>query len=199
LTSDGLQFIQAWITYGASPGTIWSKLGTAISPRKLAYLHHKQGEAGQTETKELLDALRHWKGRTIVHTFADIAHMQMECCFFVHSRVADLKFASEVLVMDDTFCTNNFGLHLATIIIDDWEARNQLPAEAFLSNRTITSFKSFLIAAREKLSSDVRAVLTYHSHNHLTAISEVFPKASIVFYRAILHTISTKSLKRETP
>jgi hypothetical protein len=64
----------------ALPETIRSKLGTVISLRRLAYMHHKLGDAGQTETQQLLNAGKRWKGWMIVPTFADMAHMQMECC-----------------------------------------------------------------------------------------------------------------------
>jgi hypothetical protein len=46
LTSDELQFIQASIAYGAPSGRIRSKLCTVIPRRKLAYRHHKLGDAG---------------------------------------------------------------------------------------------------------------------------------------------------------
>jgi hypothetical protein len=45
-------------------------------------MHHKLGDAGQTETQQLLNAVKCWKGWMIVSTFADMAHMQMKLCFF---------------------------------------------------------------------------------------------------------------------
>jgi hypothetical protein len=142
-TSDELQSIQASIAYGASSGTIWSKLGTVIPPQQLACVHHELGDAGQTETQQLLNAVKHWKRWMIVPTFADMAHAQMERCRFIHSRVDNLQFTNEVLVMEHTFFADHFGLLLIAIIAEDWEARNQLLAWGFLSDRTSDSFKSF--------------------------------------------------------
>jgi hypothetical protein len=62
----------------------------------------------------------------------------MERCFFIHLRVAN-----EVLIMDDPFCTRHFSLPLVAIIIEDWEARNQLLAWVFLFDRTTVSLRPF--------------------------------------------------------
>jgi hypothetical protein len=85
--------------------------------------------------------------------------------------------------MDDTLCTNHFGLPLVTIIVEDWEGRNQPLVLGFLSDGTTDSFKSFLLAVREKLLIEVRAVITDRSQSQINAIAEVFPNASIVFCR----------------
>jgi hypothetical protein len=85
-------------------------------------------------------------GHRVVPTFADMAHMQMERCCFIDSRVANLQFANEVLAMGDTFCANHFGLPLVAILVEDWKGRNLLLAWGFLSDRTNDSFKFFLLA-----------------------------------------------------
>jgi hypothetical protein len=119
LVSDQQQFIHALVIDGASPGTIRSKLGTVTALRKVTYLHHKLGDADQTETQEPLDPIKHWKGWMIVFIFADIADMRMERYCFVHSRVTNRQFANEVLYMDDTFSINYCGRLLLTTSVGD--------------------------------------------------------------------------------
>jgi hypothetical protein len=57
-----------------------------------------------------------------VPIFTDIAHLQRECCFFIHSPLGSLQFPDEILVMDDTFSASHFELPLVAIIVEDWEA-----------------------------------------------------------------------------
>jgi hypothetical protein len=128
LTIDKLRFIAASITCGASPGTIQYKLGTVTSPVKLAYLYPKVAGAGQTKRQHILNAVQHWKSWIILPDFADTGCAQMERYFLIHLRVANGQFASEVLIMDHSFCASHLNLPGVSIIVEDRQAPNQLLA-----------------------------------------------------------------------
>jgi hypothetical protein len=77
-------------------------------------------------------------GRTMTMEGSDDRDDICWCCTyakrtlpFTHSRVPNLQFANEVLVLDDTFSTNHFGFPFVATIVEDENTGNQLRAWIF--------------------------------------------------------------------
>jgi hypothetical protein len=75
--------------------------------------------------------------------------------------VQDTQAAMGVLVMDDTACTNHFGLPLFLVVGINEHGRNQIIASAFLFNRTSDQFKEFLKWVQERLRPDTHKMSSF--------------------------------------
>jgi ubiquitin C-terminal hydrolase len=113
-------------------------------------------------------------------------------CYFFHTVFAGTDFVGQTLIMDDTSCTNHFGLPLVIIATSDEHNLTQIIAYALTLDRTQISFGDFLRWVRKRLSQQgtvpakIVIPLAFVVDRHLgqlAALKEVFPESRIVFCR----------------
>jgi hypothetical protein len=100
--------------------------------------------------------------------------------YMFHKRLANTAACREVLIMDDTACSNHFGLPLFVVLGVDEHDRKQVVAFAYLFDRTADTFEQFLKWLKLRLGGDEnptltpRAIVTDRHEGQHKAISTVF-------------------------
>jgi hypothetical protein len=132
------------------------------------------------EVQLLLDAIKHWDDFSY-QPLTDEMTKRFGGCYFFHKVLANTTACTDVLAMDDTACTNHFGLPLFVVIGSDEHGRNQVIAFAFLVDRSAERFAHFLNWLAPQLGGVPRAIVVDRHEGQAKAIREVFPTTQLVF------------------
>ena len=117
---------------------------------------------------------------------------KLESIYIVHDRVAENDYVNDIIIVDDTSCTNYYGLPLVALIAIDENNRNQLLSFALISSREQTSFANYFVKVKEKIG-DIRLFVTDRNLSQINAIKEVWPNAFIIYcHRHIAKNILDK-------
>lgn len=76
---------------------------------------------------------------------------KLESIYITHDRVAENDYTNDIINVDDTSCTNYYGLPLVALIFIDDNNRNQLLSFALISSREQISFENYFIKVKEKI------------------------------------------------
>jgi hypothetical protein len=147
LTPDQITIIHDMAANGAAAGVIRARLGAAIQPDKLYNEMRKARSTIPSEVDELMQELKNWTGWEIQTNWngqPNQAEGSLAEMFCVHRRIAGFPFSQQVVIMDDTFCTNHFNIPVVAVIIPDCDLRNQLLGFGYLFDRSQESFEHFL-------------------------------------------------------
>jgi hypothetical protein len=110
--------------------------------------------------------------------------------------------SQETLLMDDTSCTNCYGLPLPVVLAIDEKLISQLVAFAFLRDRTTESFSHFLTWMRDHVVNREidpghpvpRAIVVDRHDGQYAAIQGVFPRFRVIFCAEHLATNIQRAL-----
>ena len=64
-------------------------------------------------------------------------------CHMLHNRVCKKSYSNDVCIVDDTSCTNYYGLPILVMIVEDENGKNQLLAFSIIENRQEYVFEQF--------------------------------------------------------
>jgi hypothetical protein len=132
------------------------------------------------EVDELIHTIENWDDFTTQPLY-DTSAGRCGGCYFFHKVLAGTTACTGVLVMDDTACTNHFGLPLVVIIGLDEHGRNQVVAFAFLFDRCTERFEHFLSWLRPQLGGVPRAFVVDRHEGQSNAIQSIFPESQLVY------------------
>jgi hypothetical protein len=182
ITMDECKFIQQCAIFGGSPGFIRGTLGIPIQPHKLFYERNK-ADSNQIidEIQELEKCLRSWDGWKIEIT-KNPDSSQIMFIFFLHTRIIRYFFASQILIIDDTFCTNNFQLPIEAIVTPDYNQKNQLLAFAYIPDRCQASYEKFMQFLKYHIQVPY-CFVSDRSFAQIGAIQTIFPTSLILYCR----------------
>jgi hypothetical protein len=187
LTHAQRDAVMECVNHNMSSAQIHQKFDFLISPALLADLQRnakaklRSGEAA--ELKQFLDGRTDvdfkWRMDKVTGTFVG--------CYMLFKPAQGTQAATGVLVMDDTACTNHFGLPLFLIVGINEHGRNQIIAWAFLFDRTAQEFAKFLKWAKKRLAGagqpirSPTAIIVDRHEGQFSAIRQVFPDAQVCF------------------
>ena len=97
-----------------------------------------------------------------------------------HIAVITKIYSHDVIIIDDTSCTNFYFKPLVTMIAADENGSNQIVSFAVTERRTIESFVSYFTKLKEHIG-DVGVFLTDRNAAQIAALRQVWPEAKIMY------------------
>lgn len=134
--------------------------------------------ARRDEMKRLIDEMKSWKDWTNVVRVDE--KNQFNGCYVFHDSIMGTPYASDVCILDDTSCTNYYGLPLLVLLSEDENARSQVLAYALMMSRVKACFVDFF----EELSRRIGAIRVFVSDRNKTqidALKQVFQDCAIIY------------------
>ena len=110
----------------------------------------------------------------------EVTDNKIQSLFAFNKLVCSQSYCRDLCVIDDTACTNHYGLPLFTVIVEDQNARSQLAAFAVTRDRTKDSIMSFLSRLKEH-TGDIRLFVMDRNKTQASAVQETFPQCSILY------------------
>lgn len=101
-------------------------------------------------------------------------------CYVHHKPVCHTDYAKDLCVIDDTSCTNRYGLPLLVMIAEDENARNQIISFSFLASRTQQNFINYFNSVKEEIG-DIRLFVCDRNQTQINAIKIVWPNSLIIY------------------
>ena len=102
---------------------------------------------------------------------------KFRCSYSFNIAVMDTNYSTDVCILDDTMCTNFYGLPLEVIIVEDENGKNQLLTFALMENKCKPSFIQYFKNLRS-LIGPIRVFVTDHNQTQISALEEVFPESN---------------------
>jgi hypothetical protein len=179
---DERRLVQDLTALGLSSGQIMLRTGLMPGPQPMYNARRgilEEMRSGQPD--KLRDAMKKWP-ELETQLFHD-KEKKFVGAYCFHKVFADSHVCRGTLIMDDTACTNMFGLPLILIVGNDEYNFTQIIAFAFTLNRTAISFEHFLGWVKEQLPVAPKAFVVDRHLGQLAALKTVFPESRIVFCR----------------
>lgn len=134
--------------------------------------------ARRDEMKRLLEEMKLWKDWTnVIRVDED---NEFNGCYVFHESIIGTSYATDVCILDDTSCTNHYGLPLLVLLSEDENARSQVLAYAVMMSRVKACFIDFF----RELSQRIGAICVFVSDRNKTqvdALRHVFPDCAIIY------------------
>lgn len=169
--------------HGASPGFVRSKFNLSISPQQLYNIARKEIlQRYDNEIQKLHDAAESWN-----NDFYVIFHENDKVfggITLINRRIASTTFASDIVVIDDTMCTNKYKFPVVPCFCIDDNNQGQLLAIGIIIGKTIEDFCQILEDVKSYVL--IRVFICDRLESQKSAIERVFPEAIIVFCRVHL-------------
>ena len=101
-------------------------------------------------------------------------------CYCVHCPILQSKYSKDIVLLDDTSCTNFYGKPLLAFIVEDENGKEQLLSFSIMENRCKSSFISFFVHIK-KLIGDIRVFITDRNFSQIESLEIVWPNAHIIY------------------
>ena len=101
-------------------------------------------------------------------------------CYIHHIPICSSYYAKDICIVDDTSCTNYYGLPLLVMISDDENGRNQVLSFSFMENRTQQTFTNYFLSVKE-IVGEIRLFVCDRNQTQINAIKAVWPNALIIY------------------
>jgi hypothetical protein len=168
-------------------GQIRIHMGLAVSAEVLYDARRRQlRKFWQDQAEKLLQEVQNWDDMKV--EFKSDEQERMRAVYFFHKVFKGKEICRQVLILDDTSCTNRFGLPLLVILGVDEHDLCQLIGFAFLRDRTTEQFAEFLVWFRDFLgpSNPTKppvplAFLSDRGGGQLAGLEQVFIRSIIVW------------------
>lgn len=135
-------------------------------------------QAKSQEMEKLLQEMRTWKNwENIIRVGED---RKFDGCYLFHIPVCHACYSKDICILDDTSCTNHFGLPLLVMASEDENARTQVMAYAILTSRTKSEFVDFFQEVRLRVG-DIRLFVSDRNKTQISALQDVFPDCLIIY------------------
>ena len=149
-----------------------------------------------SERKKVLDAirendiplmesefLRHPNWNSKIYTIrSQSQNYQFLCSYSYHMPIMRSNYSNDVIIIDDTSCTNHYYLPLVALIVEDQNGKNQLLSFALINNRTKESFIHYFEQIAIHIP-EVNAFVTDRNIAQIEALKTVWPNANIIYCR----------------
>ena len=134
-------------------------------------------ELKDSEIPDMIAELDKWPGwEHVVNEDGGI----LQSLYAFNKAVMQQAYAQDVCIIDDTACTNNYGLPVLAAIVEDENARSQLLSFCFMRDRTKPSFVQFLSQLRERVKT-IRVFVMDRNKTQSQAVLEVFGESHIIY------------------
>jgi hypothetical protein len=181
LSNEDRAQIREYVKQGMSSARIHMTMDIDLDPHVLADAKRDVLTKERAhEVDELLQTIKDWDDFT-TQPILDTSTNRCGGCYFFHKVLAGTTACTGVLVMDDTACTNHFGLPLVVIVGVDEHGRNQVVAFAVLFDRCTERFEDFLKWLSPQLGGVPRAFVVDRHEGQSNAIASVFPESKLVY------------------
>jgi len=116
-------------------------------------------------------------------------------CF--NLKVIRNLYSQDIAILDDTSCTNLFGMPIIVSFTMDENGLTQITGFGLLENHEKSSFISYLLALKSIMGSNIRLFIVDRHIAQLFAIKETYPEAKIIFCyihikRNLIHALGLK-------
>ena len=130
------------------------------------------------EINNLLNEMKQWKNwSNIINVNKD---NKLESFYVFHDPISRANYSSDICIIDDTSCTNYFGMPLLVILSEDENARSQVVSFSIMSSRTSSSFEEYFKVVKDKVG-EIRLFICDRNKTQIKALKTVFPKCKIIF------------------
>ena len=102
------------------------------------------------------------------------------CCFSLHNHMLNCPYARDIVIIDDTSCTNFYGKPLITMIVEDENGKNQVLSFGIMEDRCKNSFRIYFSNVK-KLIGDIEVFVTDRNFTQIDAVCELWPNAIIIY------------------
>ena len=100
--------------------------------------------------------------------------------YSIHERIAVCNYSRDICILDDTSCTNYYGLPLLVLIVEDENRKNQILSFTLMEDRTKPSFINYLTHVKQYLG-EIRLFISDRNKTQISAIETVWPNAIIIY------------------
>ena len=118
------------------------------------------------------ELLKHPNWESHVFTTSSPIGNKFQCCYSYHMPVIESKYSSDVIIIDDTSCTNYYYLPLVALIAVHENSKNQVISFAIINNRTKESFIHYFTELKQKIQR-VNAFVTDRNIAQIEALKAV--------------------------
>ena len=130
------------------------------------------------EMESLVDEMKSWLGWENIINIDD--NRRFDRCFLFHKRVMEQNYCNVICIIDDTSCTNYYGLPILMLISEDPNGHSQVLSFSIMPSRVKTVFVEYLSQLKERIGS-IRLFISDRNKTQISAIKEVFPDALIIY------------------
>ena len=179
LTLEAKKRIQEATKQGLSAHNIRFREGLTCSKDVLyAARREELQRAKHDEMKLLLDEMRAWKDWTNLIRVDE--SNQFNGCYVFHESVIRTAYARDICILDDTSCTNHYGLPLLVLLSEDENARSQVLAYAVMMSRVKAFFVDFFQQLYQRVGL-IRLFVSDRNKTQVDALTEVFQGCEVIY------------------
>ena len=140
----------------------------------------RREEIRKLKESEMDDLMREIQGWHNWENEVRTLDKKLESLYFFHIPVMSTPYARDIAVIDDTSCTNFYGLPLLVIIAVDENFRSQVMSFSVLPGRRTEDFVAYLTAVKNRVGI-IRLFVCDRNKTQIRAIRQVFPEAKIIY------------------
>lgn len=174
LDTHTIEKIRTMTRYGSDASTIRRILDLKCSPDVLYYYRRDiLREEGESEVEEMIKEVSQWEDWKILlfnsegHTIDD---KHFYCAIFLNARVCQMPYADDIVITDDTMCSNHFSMHVSALLVIDYNDNTQLLGFGFLPGKSSEEFGFFFQNVKETLKTEIRLFILDRSIAQLNGI-----------------------------
>ena len=100
--------------------------------------------------------------------------------YVFHDPILNCNYANDLCVVDDTSCTNYFGMPLLVMISEDQNAHNQVLSFAIMQSRIKNQFIDYFQHVKDRIG-EIRLFICDRNITQISALNEVWPNCLIIY------------------
>ena len=132
----------------------------------------------EKETQNLINEMSswsHWSNQILI----DEDH-RFNGCYVIHDPISKCTYANDICVLDDTSCTNYFGLPLLVMISEDENGRDQVLSFSIMMSRTKNDFLDYFRYVKNIIGK-IRLFVCDRNKTQISALKEIWPASNIIY------------------
>ena len=179
LTKNQIEEIKKSTIAGNTAYSIRMKQGLTCSKDVLYSARRKEIQSlKENQMRFLFEEMKQWNNWTNLIVLD--SDRRFESCYVFHNPIISASYAKDLCVVDDTSCTNFYGLPLYVMISEDENSRNQVLSFSIMSSRTKESFVNYFKEVKARVN-DIRLFICDRNKTQISALREVFPNCLIIY------------------
>lgn len=135
-------------------------------------------EMKENEMELLFNELKSWNNWEYIIKIDN--EKRFNGCYAFNNYIIQKSYSSEICIIDDTSCTNLYGLPILCLITEDENAKSQLISFAILCSREKSEFIDFLTQLKTRIGN-IRLFVSDRNKTQITAIKSVFNNCNIIY------------------
>lgn len=178
LTQSQIRSIQEYTRMGLAAGQIRNIEDLSISSNVLYEIRRPIiKENRECEIKNFIDLIRGFHDYDVQIVTSQEKRLLSAYCF--NLKIIQCKYSQDICIIDDTSCTNYFGLPLLITFVMDPNGMTQIMGFGIIESKEQSSFSSYFKALK-KINGNIRLWVCDRNLSQTASIKEIFPESKII-------------------